>query len=127
MRLKRDVDRRIAKGLSVDERLRLNAVMADLAMKPTADVYLLKVGDPCDSPMILDCRGLPTATVAKAVEVSLDRLNAMLAADQATMTRYISLGSLLVAASSLVISFLTFRSKKNEGKPEPPPEEYGTA
>ncbi|HEY2872310.1 MAG TPA: hypothetical protein VGJ56_10345, partial [Reyranella sp.] len=39
MRLKRDVDRRIAKGLSVDERLRLNAVMADLAMKPTADVY----------------------------------------------------------------------------------------
>jgi hypothetical protein len=122
----------VSKSLPNNQRQALDAVVDDLRKMPIGEVYLLQIDDPCGDPLKLNCRGLPPAKVSAAIKVLVDRSKALQDAEQAETSRNISIGSLVVSASSLLISFLTFRSKKKEGeakseavREKPPHEESG--
>jgi hypothetical protein len=56
-----------------DTQVKLDSIFADLEQIPDEQLYPLKgKADVCATPKVLDCRGLPSATVKPLVEVAID-------------------------------------------------------
>jgi hypothetical protein len=88
-------------------------VYNDLLSKSDGELYDLRI-EPCASPTILNCHGLTAADVKRIIDNALERNKAIRSAQEARLSRYISLGGFGLSVLSLLVSFLSFRQKKGE-------------
>lgn len=103
---------------------RLLVELVGLSME---DLYLLKAGDPCGYPEILQCRGVQSANLKPFVENALDLQKETMARRESQISRVISVGGVAISLSSLLISVLSFRRKKEDDGPIRISKSYGNS
>ena len=100
--------------LSDQERQRGILVLTEFSRKPDEERYVLAAmassKDLCATNM-MDCHDLPYETVKPLLSMALERQKATEQKASQQRAFFVSLGSLLVSALSLVISFLAYRHK----------------
>jgi len=96
---------------------KLAEVFEELGKIPEGKLYLLKAAsDPCSLTETLDCKGLPSASIKPAIDVTLDQRKAIAAREDTIRTFYVSAGSLVVSGLSLIFSFFVFLKKPDRAR-----------
>ena len=103
--------------LPPDEKKQFHLVVERLNHLSLDKLYFLKGVDTCKFDSTLFCGELKSAQVKPLVEAEIERRSEVLAGENASTSRYISLAGFGVSALSLLVSFLGFRVKKAESKP----------
>jgi hypothetical protein len=90
---------------------------------PDVGLYQLKIGDACQLPKILDCKGLAPSTVRSAVDSVVELRKVNLSREEAERSFYISAGGLGISVLSLLLSAMAFRKKTNGAEEDRPKDE----
>jgi hypothetical protein len=110
----------VAQKLPPDEKKQFHLVAKRLNDISLNDLYFLKAVESCEFSSLVICKPLKTEQVKLLVESEIERRKEVLAEENASTSRYISLAGFGVSAFSLVVSFLSFRQKKAESKSAQP-------
>jgi hypothetical protein len=94
----------------------LDKIFEDLSNLPDERLYILNAApDVCSTPQILDCRGVPTATVKPFVAMALDRRKAEHTDNATRQSFYVASGGFRVSVLSLLLGgYGALRQKKRQ-------------
>jgi hypothetical protein len=91
----------------------LRRIYVNLIKLPTNDLYQLKAMDSCGQQKTIDCGGLSYSKIKEMISLAIDQRKAAESAEDARISRYISIGGAAISFCSLIISIVSIMRKRS--------------